>query len=442
MYTSYIGKKLLHLYNEKKKMNLSAREFFDEVLFPLFFDDERHLMHVGNSPFFQKPNPSAMEGGITKSQAQLNKLHEDIKTQSPNMAIFVGYAAKDLTGTTSGQLTSMPFGIDDEEMYTSWIGEGLAIGVSGGFVMLIDQEQVIWSLFEGWKYYREYLNKTLHLKDKQIETWNGHWLCHVFGRNYDPANVWYEFDPNPVTQLGKFAIPTQDWINVIFALSRKYPKMVLTAYAYNLSQTNTTLGFINLYLPEIRGFIDLRSKIIPVSEVEAISDGQLEEIYTTYLTFKNACKLGTIGVKAIEPDKLREYMPKPIGTGNYYKFSDKESYQYYQIYKTWIIAMISNKTELNDLANELARVLIHFEQSKSSAGRGKTTEDRLTEEVRSATTLRIFIDKLNQVMEKDDSTAETLRYTKDTVLKIPADLFPLFITLLRFEYTYLKTKKQ
>jgi len=440
MYTSYIGKKLLCLYNQRNNTSLSAKAFFDEVLFPLFFDDDKHLMHVSNSPFFQKPNAMAMEGGVTKSQAQLYKLHDDIETQVPNMAIFVGYAAKDILGTTSGQLTSMSVKIDSEEMYASWIGEGLAVGVNGGFVILIDETEVIWNLFEGWQFYRRYLTQTPNLKDKQIETWNGHWLCHVMGKNYDLTNPLLDFDPQPADQMGKFAIPTKDWIQVVFALSRKYPNKVLTTYAYNLSQTNTTLGFINFYLPEVKRFFELQAKILPPIESETITSSQLEEIYSTYYNFRNACRLGTIGLKAIEPDKLREYMPKPFGTGNDYKFKDKESYQYFQIYKTWIIAMISNKTELNDLANELASSLIAFEQGQGSAGRGKMSDTRLTEDVRSSTNLKSFLDKLNEVMEKDSTTADVFRYTKDTVLKMPSDLFPLFITLVRFEYTYLKTK--
>lgn len=54
MYTSYIGKKFLKLYNEKERLNLSAKDFFNTVLFPLFFNDDRHFMHVHGSTFFQK----------------------------------------------------------------------------------------------------------------------------------------------------------------------------------------------------------------------------------------------------------------------------------------------------------------------------------------------------------------------------------------------------
>lgn len=51
MYTSYIGKKFLKLYNEKERLNLSAKDFFNTVLFPLFFNDDRHFMHIHGSTF-------------------------------------------------------------------------------------------------------------------------------------------------------------------------------------------------------------------------------------------------------------------------------------------------------------------------------------------------------------------------------------------------------
>ncbi len=78
-------------------------------------------------------------------------------------------------------------------MYASWIGEALGIGVSGGFVMLINEPEVLWSLFMGWQYYRKYLQQTPNLKDKQIETWNGHWLCHSLDKEYNPEDPFVKF---------------------------------------------------------------------------------------------------------------------------------------------------------------------------------------------------------------------------------------------------------
>ncbi len=67
MYTSYIGKKFLKLFNEQEGKNLSAEEFFDKHFFSLFFNDVKHLLHVGNSPFFQKPKEDDVQKYVSKS---------------------------------------------------------------------------------------------------------------------------------------------------------------------------------------------------------------------------------------------------------------------------------------------------------------------------------------------------------------------------------------
>jgi len=460
MYTSYIGKKFLKLYNEKTNQKFSARQFFDDVFFPLFFDNEKHLMHVSNSPFFQKPSAKAMEGGLTKSQAQLKKLHSDILVEEPNMAIFVGYAAKDMEGTTSGQLTNIDFKIDPEEMYASWIGEALGMGVSGGFVILLGMDEVLWALFEGWKIYRKYLQQTPNLKDRQIETWNGKWITHFFSDKYNPAEPNEQFELGTDQVLGKLAITTQKWSEVIFALSKKFPTQEPLIYGYNLSRTNTTLGFIKIYLPDVEKMFEFRDKIFLNKKDAVLTDDEISRLQT-YYNFKGACKLGTIGLKALEPGKLRDFMPPPFGKGDDYKFSDENSYKQYELYKIWIIAML-NKIELNELAAKVAQALWDFErnakeielddadeitsladvaQKMKAKDRGKTGKAKLTDNVRSALSLVKFIDALNAVMEKGNVETDVFLLAKEEALKMPMDLFPLFISLIKFEYTYIKSKK-
>lgn len=340
MYTSYIGKKFLKIYNEKMNTEISAEEFFDRIFFNLFFNDERHLIHVSNSPFFQKPKDEDVKKYGSKALAQYNNLKVAMTCDEPNMSIFVGYAAKDVAGTTSGQISDMQTSIDTDEMYASWIGEALAIGVSGGFAMLLDEPDILWQLFCGWEYYRKYLNQTPNVKDKQIETWNGHWLSHWCRKFYNDLTPYKGFHIVPTESMGNLAIPTKPWLEIIMALSKKYPNKVITAYSYNLSQTNTTLGFINLYLPEVHSLFDFRDKLFFDGKQSILSDEEIESFNTNY-TFKSACKLGVIGLKAIEPDKLRQYFPigsMPYAQGKEYKFNNEESYINYELYKIWIIA--------------------------------------------------------------------------------------------------------
>lgn len=472
MYTSYIGNKFLKMYREKKNLpdNYTPRQFFDEELFPLFFDNDEHLMHVGNSPFFQKPTKGAVEEHGSKPKAQLHNLHSKIKEGIPSGSIFVGYGAENMVATSSGQITSMAFNFEDNEMYASWIGQALAIGVSGGLAMQIDEEKILWTLYEGWQNYRKYLSQTPNLKDKQIETWNGHWLSHAFGKNYHSTDPLAGFAPKPEKIIGKLAIPTIDWIKVIFALARKYPEETITAYVYNLSQTNTTLGFINLQLPKVKNLVRLKEQLYTLSD-DGKNDKDFEQMYSTFYNLKNACKLGIIGLKALEPGKLREFMP--TGTVKYaqgkdYKFSNPnvkekknetaEDFEVrkeqatdkykgevinFQIFKTWIIAMLNNKKELNALAEQVAQALIDFESKKrqSDTDRGKSEKGSISKQVKDSKHLQQFLENLTEFMAKHKESSELMKKVKDRIIfeNMPSDLFPLFVTLIRFEYQYKKS---
>lgn len=438
MYTSYIGKKFLKIYNEREGKNLSAEEFFNEIFFPLFFQDDSHLMHVGNSPFFQKPkNEDVLQFG-GKAKAQLNNLKTAILEDIPNMSIYVGGAAKDIQGTTSGQITSIAVDVDAEEMYASWIGEALAIGVSGGYIMLIDEEEVFWVLYTGWAVYRRYLNQTPNIKDKQIETWNGNWLYHCSGNSFDQRTSSEGLTIEHSEVQGKTAISTQAWAKIIFALSKFFPKKLITAYSYNLSQTNTTLGFINILIPSIRKMYELRDAVFINESETALSDKEIETLSTFY-NFKSACQFGSIGLRSLEPSKLREYMPRGsilYAQGKDFKFTDEESFHNYQLYKIWIIAML-NKTELLKLASDIGSSLIAIEEKDE---RGKKIYSTLSQEIRDSKNIKAFIENLSKVLEQTPENADVFKNVVEETLKMPSDNFPLFITLTRFEYNYQKAK--
>ncbi len=226
----------------------------------------------------------------------------------------------------------------------------------------------------------------------------------------------------------------------MFALSKKYLGQALTAYAYNLSQTNTTLGFIKLYLPEVRKMYEFRDAVFLSGQAIILNDSQVERLQTFY-NFKGACKIGTIGLKALEPANLRAYMPKGsmlYAQGKDYKFSDEDSYLNYQLYRLWIIAML-NKTELLNLATQVAQALKEFEKTTAN-DRGTKEKARLSEELRTSASLKTFIDKITEVLGLAPQNADAFRQVVVQVLKMPTDNFPLFATLIRFEYQYLKSK--
>jgi len=443
MYTSYIGKKFLRIYKKKenKPEDYSAKEFFDEILFPIFFDDEKHLMHVHGSTFFQPVGKNDLKTGESESYFRLKRLHQDVANNRISGSTYVGYAAGKIDQPTSGQVSSIDFNTQPEDIYASWIGEALSIGFSGG-LFLIDNETIMLNLFYGWSFYREYLNQTPNLKGRQIETWNGHWLAHCFSKDFD-NNYPTTFFTLPIgaseEEKGIVSISTTSWVKIIFALARKFPLSTMTSYSYFLGKTNTTLGFINLYLPDIRRMYELRDKLFLDKRETILNDKEIETLEPFY-RFNEACKMGTIGLKSIEPRGLREFMSKgtvDYASGKDYKFSDEKSFINYQLYKLWIIAML-NKTELLKLATDVASALSAHETHDSKENRGKSEKSNQVKEILESKNLKYFIDCLTSLISKDN--AENFKEVVEQTIKMPSDNFPLFATLIRFEYTYLKTK--
>ena len=441
MYTSYIGKKFLKLFKEKynKPEDYSAKQFFDEEMFPIFFDDERHMMHVTNSPFFQRVSDNQRVLFDSVSEAQFANLKENIKKKEIGGNIYVGYGSSDIASTTSGQMTNMEMLIDEDEIYASWIGQALAVGVKGGYANLMDRDELLFKIYEGWKHYKKFLSQTPDVKDKQIETWNGEWLKLRFNANDDEIN--YNNIETGIS-VGKLAIQTIQWPELIFLLAGKYKNTVITSYVYLLSQTNETLGYINIYLDQIQKIFDVRDKVFIDSRNNILKDHEIQKLIP-FFSFKEAAKMGTIGLKSIEPKGLRAYLPK--GTYNYsqgqdFKFKENIQNQLF-IIKLWITAML-NKTELLELSRELAGLLIENQKETNKTKRATTISQVFVKEMLDSRSVKGFIEKLAELNENLMERGETLRKIVEQVLVMPRDNFPLFIALIKFEYSFLKNQSE
>lgn len=430
MYTSYIGRRFLALWNARTGRDLSARQFFDEELHPVFFAHDKYLQWVPNSPFAQKVAQKDLVPGTTAVLVQLEKLHRNVRDLAPDASFVIGFPAAGTTGTTSGQVSGVGPQVAAEDVYCSWIGGALGVGVSGGLTLLIDQDEVLWTLYEGWAKYRALLSQRDGLKGNQIDTWNGRWLTHAFDPYFNPRQplAGFDFDAALDTKDGSSALRTQAWVKVLFALASTY-KQRITAYVYSLAQTNRTIGFVPLELGAVEDMYQLSQRLFQLSP--DIRDWQkVTSIYETHLGFARACQLGSIGLAAIEPAKLQDYLP-----GNDKKINlktDADRLQF-DIYQLWILAMLNNQ-ELYNAADQLAGAL---QQYSGTAKQGKMNLDRQVEKVfvkhRPA-----FIERLTEILEEAKSTASNYTALFDEavrqVMLMPVDNFPLFIILVRFRY--------
>src|SRR5690606_4872456 len=121
--------------------------------------------------------------------------------------------------------------------------------------------------------------------------------------------------------------------------------------AFKFADMNQTLGFVNIYLNEVNELYELRDKMLFDKKESILSDSDIGKFEPFYY-FKDACTFGTIGLKALEPAKLREFMPKgsvKYAQGKEFKLKDEESHFNYKLFKIWIYAML-NKKEIIQLA--------------------------------------------------------------------------------------------
>src|SRR5690606_8644320 len=116
-------------------------------------------------------------------------------------------------------------------------------------------------------------------------------------------------------------------------------------------------------------------------------------------------------------------------------FEKEKSYFLYEIYQIWIMATL-NKTQLLELASKTASLLHNLEGLDE---RGKKQLSTLSTETRESKNIKQFIENLAKILDVVKVEDKVIiREVVQETLAMPSDNYPLFITLIRFEYNYLK----
>ena len=433
MMTSAIGKIFLEAYNEEYGTNYDARTFFLEIFYPLFFDHNKYMMTAGNSPL---ENPKISWDDMIRgkkpfeTQEQRNnryaKLKEKMDGDMIDASIARGYYSADTCATTSGQVTDLELPLAKEDAYASWIGDALGVGVQGGFSILFTNRNILLDVFRGWELYRKCLNANAILKGNQINTWNGQWLAHLYDdKLYDEEHPLSGFDPY-VSKDGLENLGTQSWTKVLIGIAQKYKSLQVIGNIYSIGQTNTSLGYIPFDLAGIRKPFQLYRKLF------GLENRLAESLWGGAIGFKTCCAAGAIGIKAMEPKGLRDYITnkkKPKTPKN------EEEKITINVYKIWILAML-NKDELWDKSQELAEML---ETASMNKGKSASTKPQnLVDNVLAATNKKMFIAAATEVLPYIAEVAKFKEFVKE-VHVMPNDNVPYFLTLLRFQFNTLQT---
>lgn len=431
MITIAIGRMFLEIYNETYGTNYDARTFFVEKFYPLFFDHNKYMMTGGNSPL-ENPKLSwekMIRGSVTYETAEQRKqrfvkLMTKIDECEPDMSIARGFSSADVLAPTSGQVTDMDLSLREDDVFLSWLGDGLGVGVQGGFSILFCDKSILMDVFKGWKYYRLMLDNTQNAKGNQINTWNGKWLSHYYNDDmYDESNPIQGLDVFTQNKDGILSIETLNWTDVLVKLARKDKAKQLMGAIYSIGRTNTTIGFIPFELDKIRKPRQLYKQLFANIKGKQNVDG----LWGTAFGFHTACTKGVIGVEAMEPKGLRPYitrgtMPKTA--------KNEEQTINYNVYKTWLLAMLNNDA-LWDKSQQLAHLLLEASTDKSKEI--STKSKNLVNNVLGSTNKKQFINCITEIVPLV-SDKKTLTDIVRDIHNMPNDNVPYFLTLLRFQY--------
>jgi len=464
MITVNIGRTFLDAYNHKYNKTLSAKDFFEQEYFELFFNHPKYLQWATNSPFVQmkkgqKPNLLNEQERMEK----LQNLHTKIDAGDKDASIAIGFPASEEKGfaTTSGLVTDLDLDFKENEIYLSWIGSGLSIGVSGGFSFLFNQPEILLQTFEGWKIYRKFLNDPSieRLAGNKITSWNGQWLSYVYSKDYR-AN----FDYSSLDNLGFFKLDTDKktiiidtvkWSKLFFNLSKKFPDQTFTGYVFSLGQTNKTLGFYPFRFQQAKKLISFYKNLF--GENAVLNDApKYEQMYGIHI--KRACELGAIGIQALEPEGLRKYFNndkipnlKKLKISRKTEQTDEEFEIYkqetekkdhenkiipFRIYKTWLLAMITkNKEEMSDYSENIAKAIYEYRIGDKAGS--KKRANIIKNQLFASKSKKNFLEALTEIIsEVDADKLEIFKELRDRIHLMNSEDFGYFIVLLKFDYAF------
>lgn len=437
MITAVVGKTFLNAYNEKYTKALSPKEFFEKEYWELFYNHPKYMQWVTNSPFVQmksgqKPHLLTVNERIEK----LENLFEKAENEIPDASFALGYPASESKeyASTSGLVSDVDIPVNEDEVYLSWIGSSLGIGVAGGYTILFDNPPITIQTFEGWKVYRKYLNDpTLEkLRGNQINTWNGQWLTY----SLNPEQYREDFDFSELTNQKIFKLDTSlaevatvSWSQLFFSLSTQFPNDEMMGYVYGFGQTNKTIGFIPFQLKSGGNIKEVYQKLFGDFK---INKKEFESLFGMHI--KRACELGSIGLKALRPESLKKYMAEEKNL----TFKKEEDTINYQAYKTWLVAMLTrNKEEITDYTPKLAEVILRYRNT----GKGMSRITLVEKEMFTSKSKRGFIESITlMIPDLEGEDLDSLKTLKDEVHLMTNEEFGYFLTLLKFDYAYLQKK--
>ena len=261
MNTIKSGKIFCDVYNKNHRTSLTPKEIFCDVIAPLLFFGKKHLIYWINSKFSHSKGiwvKTCKNWDQTKIdeyrnifiEETLKPFCEGIETDEYNVMttsnIFCGCANPEYGATTMFSYSdNLYFSID--ERYCSFIGSAFSY-LCEGWNIVINNEELIWSTYEGLRKYREILDSNSNLKGNQLQAWNSAYLSTVV--NGDKVSyIVSEFFKKTKDDKHIFELDITDkinFMNFLFFVQKFTKGNVKQIELYIPGQTNVTCGAIQI----------------------------------------------------------------------------------------------------------------------------------------------------------------------------------------------------
>ena len=303
MITFKLGKIFCELYNETNNTNMSPKDIFKNVITPLLFGTEPHLVCWTNSKF---SNPSTKKNPFEEN---LDKFCSEVESETgglmDTLKVYGGCAVPYNTATkkykSNPQTTSFCyeenqyFNID--ERYYSWIGGAFLIGI-GGYCIAVNDKEFVKTMYDSVIAYRNALIDNADLTDigGKLATWNTIYL-YTYYNDGDTSTILENYYDG---KKFKSNISFEDFI---FIIAKHFPNVKYIDLEH-FDKTNVTCGTITISnLGEIKRISDVLEKIYKdVSDNKNFSKFNFKNMFDGgHVALKRAIEAGCVYNGIIDP---------------------------------------------------------------------------------------------------------------------------------------------
>lgn len=265
MITIPLGETFCKKYNQENKTNYTPKEIFCKVLAPLAFENNKaYLIDMGNTPIGQRTKTSkdSLEVAVQKFCDKLEN-ETDFHGLMTSTRVYGGCCEQSSTncGTTYANINDNLY-FDVNERYNSFNGMFFQLCVNG-FNVCINNENLIWLLFESMKEYRNYLDYNLRsgdnekFKKNKLLSWNTCYLYRKIINNEDCVN--YDTFMNINGEIISSQCP--NFLCVLISLM-KMGIQIPYIQLHKIGQQNVTCPVIHVSIPAMTNLYNVYSTLL------------------------------------------------------------------------------------------------------------------------------------------------------------------------------------